>query len=315
MKYVLGFLLLINIRSFPLVWHFRVLPEFIAFKLRKRLFGLTQKYKSIEAQWAASQAWWDRASPIGEKPFEAVLRYDCFATIDDSDFNLHLSNSSYAKALDPVRFRWAIMFTPQLFREDIGGVLPLAATHFLFIREIPMLVSYEVRIYIASWGDKWLYAYAKFVSKSKKRPQKASPGTISTITAPTPSTSTPTDLNALAAKLAQEDEPDGALVHCISVSQLCFKIGRVTVPPALILALNGFTAKDGYDRKNPPKAYLKLREMGKGVKGFLTGGWRAEEEKWWEEELGGPGGEVKERLRDMEGIRLGMESLKAYRGI
>ncbi len=33
----------------------------------------------------------------------------------------------------------------------------ITATHFLFIREIPMLVSYQVRIYIASWGDKWVW--------------------------------------------------------------------------------------------------------------------------------------------------------------
>lgn len=58
----------------------RVLPEFIVFKLRKRLFGLARKFKSIEAQRAASEAWWDRASPIGKKPFEAVLHYDCFAS-------------------------------------------------------------------------------------------------------------------------------------------------------------------------------------------------------------------------------------------
>ena len=120
----------------------------------------------------------------------------------------------------------------------------------------------------------------------------------------------PSDLSALAAKLAKEEEPDGAIVHCVSVSILCFKIGRVTVPPALILTLNGFTAKDGHNRENPPKAYLKMREMGGDVRKFLTGGWRQEEEKWWDDELRDPANDV--RRKNFEGIRLGMENARAY---
>jgi hypothetical protein len=40
----------------------------------------------------------------------------------------------------------------------------------------------------------------------------------------------------------QESEPDGATLHCVSISQLCFKHGRITVPPAIVLAGNGYCA-------------------------------------------------------------------------
>ena len=36
-------------------------------------------------------------------------------------------------------------------------------------------------------------------------------------------------------------EADGATLHCVSVSVLCFKIGRITVPPAIVLAAEGFS--------------------------------------------------------------------------
>ncbi|KAF7795846.1 hypothetical protein EIP86_007013 [Pleurotus ostreatoroseus] len=40
--------------------------------------------------------------------------------------------------------------------------------------------------------------------------------------------------------LAPTEEPDGATLHCVSVSELCFKIGRITVPPAVVLGVEGF---------------------------------------------------------------------------
>lgn len=40
--------------------------------------------------------------------------------------------------------------------------------------------------------------------------------------------------------LVPTEEPDGATLHCVSVSELCFKIGRITVPPAVVLGLEGF---------------------------------------------------------------------------
>lgn len=46
-------------------------------------------------------------------------------------------------------------------------------------------------------------------------------------------------LAALAAMLPPE--PDGARVNCLSISELCCKLGRITIPPALVLACDGLT--------------------------------------------------------------------------
>jgi hypothetical protein len=51
------------------------------------------------------------------------------AGFDDSDFNLHMSNSSYAMALDSARFRLALATFPNIFR--CGGWVPLAGASLL----------------------------------------------------------------------------------------------------------------------------------------------------------------------------------------
>ncbi|KAK0495703.1 hypothetical protein EDD18DRAFT_1170424, partial [Armillaria luteobubalina] len=343
LKYFLAILLLLNIRSFPLAWHFRVLAPYYNLRMWHRLHRLSIIHKNKAGKKIASQAWWDSISPIGQNPFVMTMNYYNWASLDDSDFNLHLSNSCYAKTLDSVRFRWACKYAPQLFREGVDGYIPLAATHFLFLREIPILASYEVRLTVGSWGDKWMYAVGKFVTKPKKG-RKAEkkvaslvPGVFNgpirtpadDITAPTPleastpllsTTDHPADIRKLAAKLATtHEEPDGAIVHCISISQFCFKIGRITIPPALVLAINGFSIGD-YSLENPPPSYVATKKIfeqpdSKAMKKFLMGGWRdvPKEERWWEVALGGDIEKMRaERLTAMEEIRLGMDAPKAY---
>ncbi|KAG6846619.1 hypothetical protein H0H93_012814, partial [Arthromyces matolae] len=196
------------------------------------------------------------------------------------------------ETLDSARFKAALEMFPRFFAA--GGWMALAATHYNFIREIPMLSSYEVRMSIGGWDHKWFYVIAKFVTKPKSKtkvPTTKTPKALEAIplsdTATdtdtdfeTPTTSTPTNpneklfsaslrtdnqtppvtrnstletsdaLKAVSASLSAsgsgktrggkvepEREEDGAILHTITVSQLCFKIGRITVPPALVLAL------------------------------------------------------------------------------
>ncbi len=77
--------------------------------------------------------------------------------MDESDFLGHLSNSSYAKICDMVRFKAALQFFPLFF--GVGGWMPLAATHYDFIRELPMFAPYEVRLTIHSWDHKWVCVF------------------------------------------------------------------------------------------------------------------------------------------------------------
>lgn len=122
---------------------------------------------------------------------------DCLILLgpDDCDFNLHLSNSCYAKvspgrsvtsvashghilqSLDCARLQHALKCFPTLFRTGgwmaLGGELLVTlhavlfslncsfslfslGTHYNFLREIPILSRYEVRVSIAAWDNKWV---------------------------------------------------------------------------------------------------------------------------------------------------------------
>lgn len=137
--------------------------------------------------------------------------------------------------------------------------------------------------------------------------------------------STPAASSNPAERIAQllPAEPDGATLHCIAVCELCFKVGRITVPPALVFALDGFSvpAPDGtrYTRTNPPPSFAAAQALqtpdlphghARTLQNFLKGGWREVPagERWWEDALGG---EIEaRRVRNLEavkGVREGLE--------
>lgn len=136
-------------------------------------------------------------------------------------------------------------------------------------------------------------------------------------------------LKAAAAGLASTEEPDGSIVHAIAISEVCFKMGRITVPPTLSLAANGLSAPPSefgsslakYSRTNPPPHWAKAKAImsiplggsTKALKELFVGGWRnvPEEERWWDKALSGV---VEERrkagLEVVGGLRSGMEGAK-----
>lgn len=48
----------------------------------------------------------------------------------------------------------ALAYYPSFFR--VGGWIALGATHYHFLREIPVLQNYEVRLRVGSWDQKWV---------------------------------------------------------------------------------------------------------------------------------------------------------------
>lgn len=135
------------------------------------------------------------------------------------------------------------------------------------------------------------------------------------------------------------EEEDGATLHCISVCELCFKVGRITVPPAIVLALEGFSNPppsssssdplkehpSTYSLSNPPPNFIETQKLlapdapyghTKTLQNFLRGGWRdvPAGERWWEDALGGDI-EVR-RARNLElvkGVTLGLQgALQTY---
>ncbi|KAM6491307.1 hypothetical protein JOM56_013546 [Amanita muscaria] len=371
LKYVIYLLVLLNVRSFPLAWHFRVFRPVFAVRARYLALRLRTLFLS-RRQWEKEEdKWLDNLCPVGQDPFNIQASHHSWASLDDSDYNIHLSNSCYAKACDAARLRAALKMFPMFFRA--GGHMALAATHFEFIKEIPMFASYEVRVTIGSWDQKWLYLVCKFVTKpSKKSKQTESrvdsrnndnitvtlnsrpfamglntpdennltlpSGTPAGTNAPPTVANTDTALDAVSTKLGEPRsqglsndrprgpkvllEPDGAILHAVAVSQGCFKIGRITVPPALALAINGFSVPPEeefatYSPGNPPPSFLKAKEfMAKPLGGnpsrmrdFLKGGWRGVQgERWWEAALSGSIEEGrKKRLEVLNKLKTGLE--------
>lgn len=82
------------------------------------------------------------------------MTYKTWVSPDDTDYNIHLSNSCYSKLLDMVRMKFALATLTPAFRE--GCWIALGATHARFIREIPSGKNYEVRVYTGGWDEKWV---------------------------------------------------------------------------------------------------------------------------------------------------------------
>ncbi|EGN91776.1 hypothetical protein SERLA73DRAFT_192050 [Serpula lacrymans var. lacrymans S7.3] len=372
LKYVFFLLLLVNARSLPLAWHVRIFRPVVYLRLQYYLLRLHLLFSSKEVKVKASNDWAESLSPVGAHPFEMTTVYKTWASLDESDFNGHLSNSSYAKTLDAARFKTALASFPAFFRS--GGWMALGATHYHFIREIPMFARYEVRVTIGGWDNKWIYVICRFVSKSQKKGRSSDrqesptpsppPGSMSsTLQASlhtpvnadelgTPLPNTPAGLASVPSAdnvavmnvLQRTEEPDGATLHCVSISTMCFKQGRITVPPGVIIAAEGFSRPpsagssdpspstssptasspvNSYSRANPPPTWalsqsLRLAPTGsmRTFREFLKGGWRnvPEGQRWWEDALGG---EIEERRKaavEVLGLaRKGLEETRELR--
>lgn len=91
----------------------RVFRPLFTLRFRYCVLCLRFLFKSRREKDNAVEKWFENMAPVGVNPFEAVTTYKTWASestaaargkadgfpkgIDDSDFNGHLSNSSYAK--------------------------------------------------------------------------------------------------------------------------------------------------------------------------------------------------------------------------
>ncbi|KDR78068.1 hypothetical protein GALMADRAFT_245047 [Galerina marginata CBS 339.88] len=352
-KALVCILFLLNIRSWPLVWHFRVFRPVYAIRLYHTWLRISGLVRSTAVKQKIEDQWLDSISPVGKHPLTMYVPYRSWASLDDSDFNGHLSNSSYPKILDSARFKAAVQMFPMFFRS--GGWMALAATNFYFIREIPILSSYEIRSSLASWDQKWIYVMSRFVRKpSGKKKQKRietkpispedsevysqtmslrtpgpdgipSNGTPAISDTPKINTTTEPDtqnaLNAVAAGLVTE-EPDGAILHTVAISQVCYKVGRITVPPSLVLGVNGFTGESGFSLSSPHPQWADAKNVmsipnggsPKKLKALFAGGWKdiPESERWWEQALGeSVEAQRAKNLALIEGLRRGLENARS----
>ncbi|SCZ98514.1 BZ3500_MvSof-1268-A1-R1_Chr3-1g05434 [Microbotryum saponariae] len=243
-------LLWLNWRSLPFIWHLHLFGQVPLLHLRLRLYGL------------------DKVFAIAKDPFDTKVITRGTATWDASDWNMHLSNSSYAKACDVARFKWLCnvvgCFVAQPFgrmdehvpdvvdldglgscgggggnqvgpafgREDIWS--PLAQTAFYFHREIPIFASYEIDVHVVAWDDKWLYYVCRFTTPPNKKTSSSE-----------------------------------RTLNCVSLCRSCFKMkgSRLSIPPSRVLSISGV----GPDRSNWDRA-MGFRAEGKGKAWLKYGG-------------------------------------------
>lgn len=146
-------LALINIKTLPLMWHFRFYRSLYAHFLlrRKDLPKPTHLFSPVTTLSRSST-------------------YEC-------DLNGHKSNSTYFSDLDIARTHLVCHLTKHSFalRKQRGDPLmyvALAGVTALFRREIKPFARYMISTRVLAWDQKWFYVVSHFVSVDKGRDGK-----------------------------------------------------------------------------------------------------------------------------------------------
>jgi len=154
----------------------------------------------------------------------------------------------------------------------------------------------------------------------------ATPGNTTEVDSNLQAEKTAKAMEGLAAAQSKMPESDGAILHCVAISYICFKHGRITVPPGVLLPCEGFSKPPStasaapFSSTNPPAHWKKAQALRVAPSGsmstftkFLKGGWRdvPEDERWWEDALDGPIEEQrKANLEILDPVRKGMEGAR-----
>lgn len=155
-------------------------------------------------------------------------------------------------------------------------MLPIAATTHRFIHELQPLQKYDVEVSYGGFGEKWVrtiphsplsspvadqsafglnqtYAVLLFVT----HPKKGSKAKQTQAVPPTPASgSTSGAASPAVKKLVETRLSDGAVIHAISVSVFCFKLGRLSEcfqsARAMFSSLPVFTEIPSLANSTPP---------------------------------------------------------------
>ncbi|KAF8547999.1 hypothetical protein OG21DRAFT_1516769 [Imleria badia] len=309
---IVGLILFINARSLPLVWHINVLLPFGIVRCKYRILSFchTLLLRPSATRHKAVVAQLESCCPVGANPFEFTATCRSWASPDETDWFGHVNNSTYAKARDAALSKFGLAAWPTFV--NAGGWIILGSTHYHFLREIPRFAGYEMNLSIGAWDHKWLYLVCRFttpLSKPLENPssgesegptvldQRSTSGSESSRSSDDDTTSSSSTIPISSLNL--KEKADGTTLHCFTVSRLCFKMGRITVPPAIVMACEGFSRPPkvgSYSHESPPPHWVHphaLRNASDSLdvyRRFLAGGWRdvPEGDSWWVEPLSGP---------------------------
>ncbi|OCF35552.1 hypothetical protein I317_04215 [Kwoniella heveanensis CBS 569] len=309
-KVLLLLLFILHSPSWPFTWHIRVW-----------YWGIKAYYLAWRKGRSKYLKDWKTQSNKNGGIRDLRTRIRRIAWLDDCDYNLHLSNSCYAKNSDEAKMDWCIQALSPVFTS--GAHMALGATHYNFFKEIPLGSEYVMEVRCGGWDEKWMYVVIEFIiypGKGKGRgkgqnngakptdvltaaassastklsetssssapvpplvPSISDPPTRSTSPMPsangtgtsTPSNATTSKVEALkrawAVKRGQRE--DGGVVCCMSISEYCFKMGRVTIPPRIAawMSLQSPSTAD----QDRARAIVMSKDGGRA---FLRGGWKEE---------------------------------------
>ncbi|KAK8024415.1 capsule polysaccharide biosynthesis [Apiospora rasikravindrae] len=213
-------LVLINWKSLPLAWTVRVWNTMIQHIFVRKLHTHTP-----------------------DKLFHPAIS-STHVSLMEVDYNLHKSNSTYFADLDVSRSHLASHLfargcrlladnehtrlvmdpkNPDKVAKGRFGVM-LGAVACNFKREIRPFAGYEMWTRVLSWDRKWLYMVTHFVEKGAVRPRSWAAEDFG-LTA---------DSDGKHAEQEWEKK-----VYASAVSKYVFKIGRLTVHPAVIIGASG----------------------------------------------------------------------------
>ncbi|KEY72042.1 hypothetical protein S7711_00060 [Stachybotrys chartarum IBT 7711] len=211
--------LLLNLKSLPLSWTFRVFYSILKHHLIRKapILGPRALFK-----------------PIISKTHAPLL---------EIDYNLHKTNSSYFADLDISRSHlvsylcrqgtWAVSdnakfklvrdpATGDLIKGDFGVML--GAVECSFKREIGAYRGYETWSRVVSWDRKWLFIMTHFVPAGVAKPREWLDPRYQGLR-----TRGPKDANGDWEKK----------VFASAISKYVFKLGRFTIHPAIVLEASG----------------------------------------------------------------------------
>ncbi|GKT41660.1 putative thioesterase atnL [Colletotrichum spaethianum] len=273
---ILIFFSALNRKSFPFIWHLRVLNAF-RFTIR-----------TLRPQ----------VRPRPSMVFQPMITSSS-ADLAEMDFNLHKTNSSYFADADIARAHlMSTLFAPAIehMRGGSGAYtgagaplfgLALGAVSCSFRREIHPGSSFDMWTRILSWDDKWFYIATHFVRKGA-----GNPGTSSLYP----------DQGLRGGSKSFNAERD---LYATALSRCVFKSGRKTASPADMLRMACLVPNDDApsvesdeETDNEIRDFEEHRQCGMKLASMLT----KENQLALEAEFHGGEGEVLGRHTDGTGV-------------
>ncbi|KAK5628899.1 hypothetical protein RRF57_004614 [Xylaria bambusicola] len=243
-----------NWKSLPLAWTYRVINGMISHLLVRNLHTYTP-----------------------DKLFQPV-KTETHVTLLEVDYNIHKSNSTYFADLDVSRTH----LVGHLLARGLRAISNNASTKFVmdpsdwsrpargafgvvlggvqcsFKKELKPYQRYEMWSRILSWDRKWLYIVTHYVDKG-------------------------------AVKAGAKPEDWEKKIYASAVSKYVFKIGRLTVHPAVLIEASGLLPER-------PGGWVKVENgVGEELNGVVTNGHVEPESTAWDWKR-----TEKERLKGLE---------------